>query len=296
MCIAIYKPASKIISKETLEQCYNSNPDGAGFMYAEDKKLYTQKGFFTFKNFYKAYKQHETKQAAIHFRIKTHGQINKENCHPFLINDSLGFIHNGIISGYGDSDKSDTIRFNEKVFQPLVSKWGNLALFQDPMIQLIETTIGYSKLVFLDRHGNHTIMNEAKGTWDDGIWYSNTSYKQPKPTMVGHYEPNNWLTRHKNYYPKPIELSSTISDAGRVIAVGDLVELTADYEIEGSERLLPKNEWYEVLELDPIAMTCTLQSDSGPTVIGSGIAIADVENYDYTSNVPKYDWESGKIL
>ena len=46
MCIAIYKPADKILSQETLNECYDSNPDGAGFMYAQDKKLHIEKGFF----------------------------------------------------------------------------------------------------------------------------------------------------------------------------------------------------------------------------------------------------------
>ena len=177
MCIAIYKPEGKVISKATLQECYDSNPDGAGFMYAQGKKLNIEKGFFSFDSFYDAYKKHENKQAVIHFRIKTHGKIDTANCHPFSVNNSIGFVHNGVISGYGDSDFSDTVRFNEAILRPLVNKWGNLALFQDPVIELIENRIGYSKLVFLDRHGNHLIMNESKGVWDDGVWYSNTSYK-----------------------------------------------------------------------------------------------------------------------
>ena len=60
-----------------------------------------KKGYFTFKEFYKEYKPHGDKQVLIHFRIKTHGPIDKNNCHPFLVNNSLGFIHNGIITGYG---------------------------------------------------------------------------------------------------------------------------------------------------------------------------------------------------
>ena len=40
MCIAIYKPKDKVLSLTTLKECYTSNPDGAGFMYAENKKLH----------------------------------------------------------------------------------------------------------------------------------------------------------------------------------------------------------------------------------------------------------------
>ena len=51
MCIAIYKPSDKILSQETLNECYDSNPDGAGFMYAQDKKLHIEKGFFSYDSF-----------------------------------------------------------------------------------------------------------------------------------------------------------------------------------------------------------------------------------------------------
>ena len=117
MCIAIYKPKDVTISKAALQRCFVANPDGAGFMFAEDNQLHTYKGYFSFKNFYKAYQKHETKQALVHFRIKTHGKTNKQNCHPFLVNDRLGFIHNGIINGYGNDRLSDTIQFNNAILK-----------------------------------------------------------------------------------------------------------------------------------------------------------------------------------
>jgi len=120
MCIAIYKPEGKVISKDTLLECYDGNPDGAGFMYAQNKKLHIEKGFFSFDSFYEAYKLHEQKQTVIHFRIKTHGKIDTTNCHPFAVNSSIGFVHNGIITGFGDANHSDTIGFNNNILQPLV--------------------------------------------------------------------------------------------------------------------------------------------------------------------------------
>ena len=92
MCIAIYKPEGKIISKATLQECYDSNPDGAGFMYNQSKKLHIEKGFFSFDSFYDAYKKHENKQAVIHFRIKTHGKIDTANCHPFSMALLVGMV------------------------------------------------------------------------------------------------------------------------------------------------------------------------------------------------------------
>ena len=73
MCIAIYKPEGHLIPQETLERCFNANPDGAGYMFHKNDKLYIKKGFFTFKEFWSSYKRDKSKQTVIHFRIKTHG-------------------------------------------------------------------------------------------------------------------------------------------------------------------------------------------------------------------------------
>ena len=247
MCIAIMKSENKKINKATLQRCYNANPDGAGFMFAENKKLTVKKGYFTFKDFYKEYKPHENKQVLLHFRIKTHGPINKNNCHPFLVNNSLGFIHNGIISGYGDNKESDTIAFNNAILKKLVAKHGNNSLFDDPMVELIENVIGYSKLVFLDRHGNYRIMNESKGDWHDGVWYSNSSWKKPEPIK---YIPD--------YYRK----HSTYPDYNRTPSksAGDWVQVADDHTIGKGDNtiILKKGEWLEVGKVNWTKNTCSL--------------------------------------
>ena len=177
MCIAIYKEKGKVITRETLEQCFNHNPDGAGFVYVKDGKLHMEKGFFTFDSFYEAYLPHMEHQALIHFRIKTHGVVDETNCHPFMITNNFAFIHNGTISGYGEKNFSDTYMFNEEVLKPMVKVFGIKSLWQPFMKTVLEDYIGWSKLIFLDSRGNYTIYNEDKGDWVDGVWFSNTSYK-----------------------------------------------------------------------------------------------------------------------
>jgi hypothetical protein len=256
MCIAIYKPEDKVLSLATLKECYTSNPDGAGFMYAENKKLHIEKGFFSFQSFYDAFKKHENKQAVIHFRIKTHGKIDTTNCHPFAVNNAIGFVHNGIISGFGDANHSDTIGFNQSILQPLVSKWGNLALFQDPIIDLIEGRIGYSKLVFLDRHGNHKIMNEHKGTWDDGVWYSNDSYK-PYVAPVTTYD---WKDS-KYDWKKNVTTIRTISlPKPNLIAIGTMVELLEDVADPATLTVYETGELCEIVAVNK-DFTCDLMHD-----------------------------------
>lgn len=254
MCIAIYKPAGKVIPKETLQTCYNANSDGAGFMYVKNKQLHIQKGFFSFNEFYNEYQKHESKQAVLHFRIKTHGAVSHENCHPFTVNKSLAFVHNGIISGFGSDAVSDTRDFGKHILEPLVAKWGNLAIFQPAVKQLIESRIGYSKLIFLDRHGNVDIFNEQKGVWDNGIWYSNTSYIPVKPwvSRASTYGTSCTTTfkSYESYSYKPSKLSNRDKPAEQLLKEGDFVELTKAHWDNDTKNLFKIGDVLEVVSVN----------------------------------------------
>ena len=185
MCIAIYKPANKRISKEILKNCFDNNDDGAGFAYINTdfhgvKRLKIKK-YMKFDLFYKQYKRAQSiapeSPFIIHFRVGTHGEKSTFNCHPFYVDKNIAFIHNGIISGVGfDKRKSDTQLFNELVLQELPKGWEK----NKAIGTLIEDFIGSSKLVTLNIKGEVTIFNSSKGEWVDECWYSNASYK-PRP-------------------------------------------------------------------------------------------------------------------
>ena len=276
MCIAIMKSENKKISKTTLQRCYESNPDGAGFMFAANKELTVKKGYFTFKEFYKEYKPHENKQVLLHFRIKTHGPIDKNNCHPFLVNSGLGFIHNGIISGYGDNKQSDTIDFNKSILQKIVAKHGNMGLFDDPMVELIENVIGYSKLVFLDRHGNYRIMNEDKGHWNNGVWYSNNSYKKPEPVTYTGYQAWDKQDTHRTSLPLAAKDSCSLASGEWVVCTEDY-----DYGIGDNTATIKKGDWVEIENVDSKSKTCTLVTGEymNPTIY-TKVPISVVESWE----------------
>ena len=177
MCIAILKPKGRQLKKKVLKTCFENNPDGSGFMFSDSGRLNIYKGFMNFSDFYKAYRLIDTthKETLIHFRIKTHGAVSKENCHPFLVSNRLGFIHNGIIDIETKGSESDTMAFN----RDYLKKINRLDLcIDDGGIQLLlEDRIGGSKLVFLDNKGQSTIVNEDRGIWKNDIWFSNDSFK-----------------------------------------------------------------------------------------------------------------------
>ena len=174
MCIAILKPKDKILSKELLKTCSDNNKDGCGFAYCNKGTVFINK-YMDFEDFYKDYKKVENKSnMLIHFRIATHGKVEVDNCHPFKLNNRMALIHNGVISGYGVKEsKPDTVDFIEKVIGNISYKMWNNPSFRT----LVGDAIGYSKLAILDKSGKYFIINEDKGEWVDGVWFSNNSYK-----------------------------------------------------------------------------------------------------------------------
>ena len=179
MCIVIVKTEKTDIPKEQLKESFDNNRDGSGYLFAMNGNLTIKKGFFVFNDFYDNYsrdmERFNNPVSIIHFRITTHGITNKTNCHPFLINDGIGFAHNGMIDFVDDhKKKSDTLMFKNEILSILPDGF----IFNNSIMKLIEESIGTSKLAFLDNNGNYRIANEGLGHWnkDNTIWYSNKSY------------------------------------------------------------------------------------------------------------------------
>lgn len=173
MCIAILNNRNKL-KKEYLNNCWENNPEGAGLLYNNKGKLTVFKSYNK-KEFIKKYskvREEINGKIVLHFRIATSGYEPYVNLHPFLVNESLGFVHNGIISGLGDNQYSDTFYLNETL-----KKFNHKFLECEATEELICGRINSSKLIFLDNQENHKIINEHLGVWDDGDWFSNESYK-----------------------------------------------------------------------------------------------------------------------
>lgn len=176
MCIAILNNNPEAIDEQTLINCYEGNRDGQGLIYATNGQLKTYKTldinqFLT--TYYEVRKAIKT-PIALHFRMATHGNINLENCHPFLVNKNLAFVHNGIIPKYGNNNYSDTYCYNEQRLKKLQNNFLKSRFIRE----FIAKEIGsYSKLIFMDNNSNYTIINEEAGIWDNDNWYSNSGYK-----------------------------------------------------------------------------------------------------------------------
>jgi hypothetical protein len=181
MCIAILNTKQTTLKKQLLRNCWENNGDGAGILYINnDNKLEFFKEMNNFDTFYDKYidvrKKYGKRNMVLHFRISTHGKVNTTNCHPFLVNDSLGFVHNGMIYDVPTSTEfSDTYMFNETVLKNFKEGFEH----NETIMEMLEVFIGSgSKLVFLNDDDDYFIVNEKAGHWNLGCWFSNSSYKQ----------------------------------------------------------------------------------------------------------------------
>ncbi len=179
MCLAILQLPGSKISRRELREAFRCNDDGAGFMYNRDGELIIRKGFFSFRSFYSTYRNDYTRNQksvfVIHFRAATHGNKDKLNCHPFRVKNEVGFVHNGILSGYSYTHNlSDTALFNINVLQNLPKTF----MFNKGIVKLLNEFCDNesSKMVILDGEGNYLVLNETEGHWRDGAWFSGYSY------------------------------------------------------------------------------------------------------------------------
>lgn len=218
MCIIVAKPRGVAMPDiDILTKCFNSNHDGAGFMFAHNGVVRGYKGFMTFAQMIAKLDELENefgdwteKSIVLHFRIGTHGTNIPSNTHPFPLGCGYrsmrklewtaeqGLAHNGIIydlSKHADVKKynvSDTMVFVKHYATP-ISRWTNIV--RDTDAQRILDAICGGKLALMD--GSGKIATCGYFYEEDGVLYSNTSYRKNEMVMQG-----NWsgYSNNNGYY------------------------------------------------------------------------------------------------
>jgi predicted glutamine amidotransferase len=177
MCILIHHPANVSFSDELLNDFYDHNSDGFGAMYSEGGKLVVVKTLGNPQEINALYKDAlKGRECIIHYRMKTHGDIDLENCHPYKVTDDIWMAHNGILSMGNpiDKTKSDTWHFIKFMLRPALE--ANPMLIFDPDYQdYLENMIGGSnKFAFMHSSGESVVINYDAGVEHEGAWLSNT--------------------------------------------------------------------------------------------------------------------------
>ena len=196
MCLLIANPLGAEISREHLDNAWQSNPHGGGFAYFKDGKLILDKGYFDFEEFYESYQKTLGFASILHVRWATSGLKNKDNCHPFVVSENemendrkeiekeptLILAHNGVISAFSHKtkDMSDTYSFIKEILTPMSADCEDKWYRNSSIKTRIENVIGGgNKLAAIDNEGEITIFNQDSGEWldeDAQIWASNGSY------------------------------------------------------------------------------------------------------------------------
>lgn len=184
MCLLMeINPESKF-SDKFLAGVYAKNSDGLGVMWAEDDSLKFHKILpKTAAEAIEFFRTHaEGKKCCVHWRMKTHGNIDIENCHPYPVfgfeeehHHPMLLMHNGVLSSGNakDATKSDTWHFIRDFLRPLLDKHPDVA-FNPKFIDMLGKYIGSNRFALMDYTGRVAIVNRQQGVTYEGSWLSNT--------------------------------------------------------------------------------------------------------------------------
>ena len=199
MCILIHQPKDYCFTAEHLADFYSKNPDGFGAIvnHEDERGVKVYKIVGSLKDIEDLYfSTIACYEAVIHFRMKTHGDIDMDNCHPYVVTDSMWMAHNGILSSGNSKDpkKSDTWHYIQDFLRPMLEQTPDA--LENPYIRgYIGVHIGASnKFGFMNKDGKVHIVNKHSGVEYEGVWYSNTyawsPYKhgyEPAPSYYSGY-------------------------------------------------------------------------------------------------------------
>lgn len=184
MCLLITGTSSALrtaylTTKGLAADAYASNRDGIGAMYASnDGRIVVSKVLPSTVDEALAFIESlptDDRQVALHWRMRTHGDIDLSQCHPYEVNDQAGgtwLMHNGVLhtGNQADQTKSDTWHFINDYLKGLSPD----ALHEPGAAALIGEFIKGNRFAIMSGDGRLTVINKHQGVEHDGIWFSNT--------------------------------------------------------------------------------------------------------------------------
>jgi len=283
MCQIIHKIRDYNLPLDLLRNTCITNPDGFGIMMFDQGKLVSERiytgednnpeeiaGFL--ESIY-------SKEAFIHFRYKTKGNVSKESCHPFKIyNDNdreVYLMHNGTLSDYGSNTKVDSEDFGEQIVAPLYETFLKSGtrnpLRNDFFTQILNKFVGTgSKIVLMDNVGDYSIINQKAGelyedkSQEKKFWVSNTysfnRYHRGTTTTTtyygyrgGTYGKGGSSQNNLPFDASSSTASSTVNPGGQSVVPTTKTFSPAKVVVPSiPRRKVVKSYWRDILELDSI--------------------------------------------
>lgn len=192
MCILSYIPAGVDIPWEGLFNGACANPDGHGWAVARGDELLIGKSMDMFEaaaGYEQAMKDLPGAVSLFHSRIATAGTVNEFNVHPFYVGgrDDTVVAHNGILPSRWQPERNDA-RSDTQLFADtmLFVADNDRGVPSRRIGKALGNVIGtYNKLVYISVRSGHPmvrIINSHQGTFTDGVWHSNRSFENYRPS------------------------------------------------------------------------------------------------------------------
>ena len=244
MCLLITGPSQSIRSTllhtpRLLENIYTGNADGVGAMYTTTGGLKTPKTLprtaRQARQFIEALPQ-DNRNLALHWRMRTHGDVNKANCHPYtVVAGRLEMMHNGILhtGNKANPKMSDTWHFIQDYLAPL-SQHGAHLVHEPALTSLLSDFIGDNRLAFMTDDGRLTVVNREDGIEHQDLWFSNTYAWSPELLIPGYDD------RYGDWFDRAFERPSRAvrAPSGSRYAHGELIAAIREADVHHTRRLL----------------------------------------------------------
>lgn len=176
MCLIAYLPKNLEIDGLALDIALRKNRDGAGIMWSDGDRLLVDRGLSSAKDILEALIDLRRFPRILHLRHATNGDVCADNTQPFVINDKLGVVHNGIIDVPCTVPwRSDTWHFVETRLKPLYARYGPELLRQEELLTSLSKELDWNTMVMLTSQSKVVVVNEQNGEWHRGVWYSSVT-------------------------------------------------------------------------------------------------------------------------
>ena len=195
MCIIIYSPEGVELPRRlTIQDSFDNNPDGAGYMFRANGKIMVRKGFMTAQALLSDIdmigKKFDLRAAdvVIHCRIGTSRAKDAGRCHPFPITNKIDHLtalkivcdaalaHNGIITRLErpNADHSDTMYLVKQLYslglehgmEAIVPSDGKIVIMTPTRTILFGTFIQHERILY----SNSTYYYYTRWRKGDNIW------------------------------------------------------------------------------------------------------------------------------
>ncbi|MFF3228869.1 hypothetical protein ACFYV7_39175 [Nocardia suismassiliense] len=185
MCLLTYFPPGTAPDLLALSTGAAANPHGHGFAVIAEGEILVGHGMNADRvidEFRAARAQHPKREALFHSRYATHGVRGLPNCHPFPLGADVRTVlaHNGVLPKRvrpGPFDPRSDTRIAAEEYLP-GAPFGSIDTVRGA--RGLASWLGSSKLLILTVDPaydyNAYLFGEDAGHWDNGIWYSNSSY------------------------------------------------------------------------------------------------------------------------